>query len=298
MRHVPLLLILWLLSATAFAACPPPGYSRESLATLRANAFALADDAARNALAIALLDCLDAPDPALRDGIAFEALSTWLRGGQLDTPTRARLLSALQPMLQPTTTVDVGFRRPFAALVLSEVARTDRVSPWLDAPQREALVTAATQYLISVDDYRGFDDHEGWRHGVAHGSDLLLQLVLNPALDAAQLDRMLMAITRQIAPPGEHTYVFGEPERLARPVLYAALRDAYTAQRWQAWFAAIASPAPLPDWGAALQSRAGLARRHNLRAFLSAIYVESRDSEDPKLAQLAPLALAALQGIP
>ena len=38
---------------------------------------------------------------------------------------------------------------------------------------------------LSVRDYRGFDAKQGWRHGVAHGADLLLQLSRNRhAVDA------------------------------------------------------------------------------------------------------------------
>ncbi|MGE3106460.1 MAG: hypothetical protein AB7K14_14620, partial [Lysobacterales bacterium] len=70
-----------------------------------------------------------------------------------------------------------------------------------------------------------------------------------------------------------------------------------TAAEWQDWFAAVAAPAPLPDWRAAFQSRAGLARRHNVRAFLSAIYIGASDG-DPKLAVLAPMARARLLEIP
>lgn len=280
------------------ATCPPTGYDTGHLTALRDRTFTLDDDTERNALALALLDCLSTPDPTLRDGIAFEALSTWLRGAKIAADTRTRMFDALLPMLEPVADDEAGFRRPFAALVLSEVARTDRVAPWLDAVQRETLVAAATRYLASVDDYRGFDDREGWRHGVAHGADLLLQLVLNPALDAAQIDRILTSVAKQIAPAGAHFYVFGEPERLARPVLYAAQRGTRNAEQWHAWFAAIAAPAPLPDWRAAFRSRAGLAQRHNVRAFLSAIYITARDDDDPNVSMLAPMALAALREIP
>jgi hypothetical protein len=297
MRLLILLLAVAACAVSAHAACPPSGYDRDRLGALRENAFALPDADVRNALAVDLLDCLGAPAPDLRDGIAFEALSTWLRADHLTAATRTALLARLLPMLESTTGDEAGFRRPFAALVLSEVARTDRVAPWLDAAQRKTVVAAATRYLASVDDYRGFDDREGWRHGVAHGADLLLQLVLNPALDAGQIERILTAVAQQVAPPGTHFYVFGEPERLARPVLYAALRETRSAEQWQAWFAAVAAPAPLPDWHAAFQSRAGLARRHNVRAFLSAIYTGTRDG-DPKLSILAQIALVRLQAIP
>lgn len=297
LRLVSVFVLLTLMPPSQ-ATCPPTGYDTGRLTALRDRAFALDATAERNTLALALLDCLGTPDPTLRDGIAFEALSTWLRGGTIAADTRTRLFDALLPMLEPVADDEAGFRRPFAALVLSEVARTDRVAPWLDAAQRETLVAAATRYLASVDDYRGFDDRQGWRHGVAHGADLLLQLVLNPALDAAQIDRILTSVAKQIAPAGEHFYVFGEPERLARPALYAAQRGTRNAEQWHTWFAAIAAPAPLPDWHAAFRSRAGLARRHNVRAFLSAIYITARDDDDPKVSMLAPMALAALREIP
>lgn len=282
----------------AHATCPPSGYDEAQLSALHDNTFAITDGDERNALALGLLDCLGAANPQLRDGIAFEALSSWLRSDQLHADTRTRLLDALLPMLDAKADDEAGLRRPFAALVLSEVARTDRIAPWLTGGQREALLNAATIYLISVRDYRGFDDREGWRHGVAHGSDLLLQLVLNPALSNEHVERILAAVAKQIAPPGEHFYVFGEPERLARPVLYAALRESRSPEQWQQWFKAVATPTPLPSWRAAFASREGLARRHNARAFLSAIYVVARDDDDPKVSLLAPMALAGLREIP
>ena len=99
-----------------------------------------------------------------------------------------------------------GFRQPFAALVLAEVARTDRIESWLTPAQRVALVDSAARYVTSVRDYRGFDPKEGWRHGVAHGADLLLQLALNPAVDRAGLDRLLGAVAAQVAPRGALIY--------------------------------------------------------------------------------------------
>lgn len=298
MRLLALLLAIVAYAGTALATCPPTEHDREYLRGLREDGFALDDAVARNALALELLDCLGAPDPALRDGIAFGGLSTWLRAKQLSTTTREMLFDRLLLTLNRKNDDEAGFRRPFAALAMSEVARTDRIDPWLSAGQREALVATASQYLTSVRDYRGFDDREGWRHGVAHGSDLMLQLVLNPALSGTQIEQVLTAVATQVAPDGAHFYVFGESERLARPVLYAALRDSRSAEQWQQWFRSIAAPTPLPDWRAAFQSREGLARRHNVRAFLSAIYATARDDEDPKVSALAPMALAGLRGIP
>ena len=53
--------------------------------------------------------------------------------------------------------------------------------------QLQQAVDAAARYLQSVRDYRGFDEREGWRHGVAHGSDLIWQLAVNPRTSKSQL---------------------------------------------------------------------------------------------------------------
>ncbi len=279
-------LALWMQPALA-ADCPPTGYDRASLEALKSAKFEMAD-VARQQLAIALLPCLGSADPVLRDGLAFEAYSTWMRADLLYQPTRLELLNQLRPMLMPEPRDPGGFRQPFAALVLSEVARTDRLASWMTAEQRAGLVDAAASYLASVRDYRGYDEREGWRHGVAHSADLVTQLVLNPAVDRAAIDRLLAAVAAQVAPPGEHAYVDGESERLARPVLFAAKRGLHTADDWRMWLVAVSSPAPLPDWGAAFQSRAGLAKRHNLQAFLYALYVNAQESGDVGMQSLLP----------
>ena len=211
-----------------------------------------------------------------------------MRAKSLDVATRTELLARLSAMIAPGQADRDGFRQPFAALVLSEVARTDRIAPWLDAKQRTALVESAARYVTSVRDYRGFDEKDGWRHGVAHGADLLMQLALNPAVDRAGLDRLLGAVAAQVAPAGPHSYIDGESERLARPVLFAAQRGVYSAEDWEKWLGTIAAPAPAGSAEANIRLRAGLARRHNLQAFLYALYVNARESGDPNMQALVP----------
>jgi len=71
------------LAASADAVCPPSGYSETTLLALKAREFNIRDDAERQAFALALVPCLADTDPTLRDGIAFEALSTFMRAKQL-----------------------------------------------------------------------------------------------------------------------------------------------------------------------------------------------------------------------
>jgi hypothetical protein len=292
-------LVLAAIARPVAAACPPDGWPRERLVELKAAQWKLDDAARRNALARSLADCLSDRDPLLRDGIAFEALSAWMRGSALEAATMRALLETLQPLLLEGRPDPDGFARPFAALTLSEIARADRVAPFLSTAERDALVAAAAGYESNVRDYRGFDDRDGWRHGVAHGADLLLQLALNPGTGEAHHRRMLAAIASQVSPDGGHAYVFGEPERLARPVLFIARRGTVDGASWVAWMRSVAGPGPFGEWSRAVESRAGLARRHNVAAFVLALYASLRESSDGAAKELLlPPVIEALHALP
>jgi hypothetical protein len=167
--------------------------------------------------------CLDGlygrPRPVIRDGVAFEGISSWMRGQQLSAETVLSLNDKLQVQIQSTADPN-GFQQPFAALLLAEVARVDRLETILTSAMRDELVDVAAKYLAGVNDYRGFSSTEGWRHGVAHGSDLVVQLVLNPNILPGQAEQLMAAVATQIAPAGEMFYVAADG-RLARAAFYA-----------------------------------------------------------------------------
>lgn len=290
---------LLLAGAPAWAAsCAPAGASRTDLEALRAADFEVADDDRRQALALDLVDCLGDPDPAVRDGIAFGALEHWLRADEVALETRKAMLPRLVAAAAPGAPDEDGVHRPFAILALSEIARTDRLQPWLDDAGRRQLLDLAVEYLTTLRDYRGFDPQDGWRHGVAHGADLVTQLVLNPAFGRAEVDRLMSAVAVQVIPPVEHAYVEGEPERFARAVLYAAQRGLHSADEWQAWLARLMeAPAGMP-WSETYARREILVRRHDLAAFLYALYVNVRESEQPGFDVLLPGLRAALRELP
>lgn len=269
------LLVVLLSGAAAAQTCPPTEAPRERLRALAAAQWKLDDDALRSRLALGLLDCLAAPDPELRDELALSALTAWMRGGQLSTEI-ARLIGE-RALVRMSAVDPTGFGPPFAALALAEVARADRLRPLWTPGERDAVLVAASRFVAAVQDYRGFDPREGWRHAVAHGADLLMQLALNPLLDRSQLDRILDAVLAQATPPG-HFYVFGEGERLARPVIFVARRGLHTEAEWTAWLGRVAL-AGSPERGAppGLES---LARQHNAKALLLPLYASVQEGGD------------------
>ena len=276
--------------------CPPAGWTSLRLVALKGDKFAIDDAAARRSLALALTGCLGDPNPAIRDGIAYEALTAWMRAGLLDRLTLIELRGRLMPMLSD---VDAqGFRGPFAALVMAEVARTDRINAWMSAEERDALVESAAKFLADVRDYRAFDPVEGFRHGVAHGADFVLQLALNPAVTKPQLDSLLAAIATQVAPRTLVSYTAGEPDRLARPVLFIAQRGLHSDQEWKSWFGPVLSPNPMAGWDEAFSTAPGLAKRHNTRALLLSLYAAASGTENAGVRQLLAPVREGLKLVP
>ncbi len=268
------LVLVFGLNSFTQAACAPAGMEREDLIALKKNQWKITDAEPRQKVALQLLDCLADPDPVLRDEIAFEALSFWMRSGQLHTATLLTIYQRLLARLDQTADAQ-GVALPFAVLGLAEVARVDRLQTLLSQAERQALVSKATGYLTHLHDYRAYDALVGWRHGVAHGADLMLQLSLNPELSRVQQISMLAAIGAQLAPT-EHAYQHGESERLMAPVFYLARRSQLEAGDWEKWFATFLQA----DTHGAENMPEKLTRRHNLNAFLYALYFSLQESGD------------------
>ena len=281
-------------AADTSGACKPIPTMLHKLEALKAGKWQLADDALRQTLAIDLLDCLAAPDPVLRDDLAFTALSAWMRAKQLSPETLHRINTELQSHLNMGEPDAAGFRKPFSALTLAEVARADRVQKYLSDDELDQLITTGTKYLAKVRDYRGFSATEGWRHGVAHAADLMLQLALNPRLSKAQADRLLAAIASQVAPAGEHFYQYHEGERLMAPVFYIARKTLHDNADWDAWIASLMATQKADE----PTTQTSLARRHNLAGFLLPLYFSLQESTDAaQRARLLPAVAKALKAL-
>ncbi|MBL8651822.1 MAG: DUF2785 domain-containing protein [Sphingopyxis sp.] len=264
----------------------------DSRKALAAAVFSKADEARIDDL----IACLGDPDPVRRDEGAFALWSEGLRGKLLSPePMRHAMQRLSAPLAAPDDAV--GFRKPVAALALSEVARADRIAAFLTDAECHALAQLSATYMRGIADHSGFVAGEGWRHGVAHGADLMLQLALNPRLARADVDPMLAALGVQIAPVDHHHYHQGEAGRLGRPILFLAKRTDIDDAARAAWFRTLHPDAAL-RWQAPDGSDEKLAAAHNSTAFAQAIYVAASESQDPQVRRLAPLALGLIEALP
>jgi hypothetical protein len=76
--------------------------------------------------------------------------------------------------------------------------------------------------------------------------------------------------------------------------LYVARRGVLSPDEWQAWLVAL-----VPRLGSSpgYDDPAWLARRHDLLAFLTALYLEADQSEDANIRALKPAVVAAIKQI-
>lgn len=268
--------------------CLSNKWQKSDLLQLKEEKFSLENKTEKDALALQLLNCLASPDPILRDGIAFEALSYWLRNDQLSQSIYIQMFNHLTHVLNSNVEDFHGVYQSFSILTLSEVARVDRKLPFLTDKQRVYLVKIGTGYLTNLKDYRGFSDKVGFRHGIAHSSDLMLQLTLNPAIKKPQLDKILKSLASQTSAHEQHSFINGEPKRIAMAVLYAFLREEYSVDDWNLWLKSVTKPSPFEQWQNVYQSEKGLIKLHNIQNFLYALYATIKPSKNEKLVQMIP----------
>lgn len=289
MRSLLILLCTCLMSVKAYSQCHPQ-YNDSELLQLKNKGFHLKDSEHLHEFIVGLPACLSHPNPVIRDGVVFEAMSQLIRAKVIEPETLQVLFSNLiqrlkitnHNALQAEQPQDENFEKPFAALVLSEVVRADRISPYLRKEQRVEAVATIANYMESIEDYRGFNDVEGWRHAVAHSADVMLQLALNKTLSPAHIHQLLDALQSQISPK-DHFYHYGEPKRLAIAFIYLVFREGISLENIKERLEEIAAPAPLKQWSDAYKSNTGLAHMHNNRAFLLELSVLSSNREQEKL---------------
>jgi len=244
-----------------------------------------------------LVECLGSPDPVLRDKVGYEGLSLLLRSELVNDPLKHDIRLKLLANMDPETPDPDGVLKPFSVLVLAEIIRADRVSPYMSDAERSEALDAGIRYLYQLNDYRDYDDREGWRHGVAHGADLLLQAVLNPAYDR-EAHLMIVETAFVKARALNHGYTAGEGERLARPILYAANAGKITQEEWGLLFGDFMSPSPMLEWSDAYRSRGGLNRLHNAKLLLHTLHFTASRQTGETFELLANLTEQALIDLP
>jgi hypothetical protein len=196
------------------------------------------------ALALEAAGLLSSPDPALRDGVGFEALARWVwRDGLVPAADLETLRLRLQGNLEAGLGESAGDRaygRSFSALGLSILAAADLRKPWMTPEAFDGLLGAATRYLGAEKDVRGFVPGGGWVHATAHTADVLKFLARSPRLTPAGQARIVTAVASRLGTAGV-VFAWGEDERLAQALLSLARRKDFDPKPFEAWLTALAA---------------------------------------------------------
>jgi hypothetical protein len=226
-----------LLAPLAALADPHPPAWWEAL---RGEGFRLADTSSASALAREAIGLLDSTDPAIRDGIAYEALARWIYEDRLfDAQALAPLVDELEARARRGLGEAAGdglYGRSFALLVLSVVAAADDRDALLDDARFHALVALGTGALRGERDLRGHEPGNGWGHATAHAADLLKFLARNPRLRPIEQAGIVGAIEERLRSAGL-VFTWGEDARLASALAAVAARDDADPAAFLAWFA-------------------------------------------------------------
>jgi hypothetical protein len=289
--------------ATSKAGSVLPGCTEKDKAfwrALQAQKGVPATGLSADTLGPALVSCLGSPDPEMRDGLAYELLTSWMRSGALsDSALRATTRTLIEGLGSGLGQAgkETVFRRTFSALVLSEVVRRDNLQPFLAPEEAAQVLAAAVRYLEEERDLRGLSDKLGWMHGVAHGADLLWRLAMSPRLEQAGLERILQAVASKVA-PSEHAYIHNESDRLARVVGAVMRRGLVPSDTFARWLTEVATPKGMASWEEAFRREKGMAQLHNTKQFLRALHSQwTLEKADPARGQLIPPLVSELQKV-
>lgn len=238
-----------------------------------ADGLAVPSDRPLDDLTAELTRMLGSPDPAVRDGLAYPTLATWIDRGVYDD-----LLSGLGDGMAAGLRVGLGetegdavFRRSFSGLVLAECIARDNGRPLLPGGKILEWGDRLATWLLGERDTRGFVAGKGWAHAIAHGADAIGTLAASPHLAKPELTVLLDVVADRVLLPTERLFGSGEPDRLAMATLEVLRRNAVPLTVLEPWIARLAAGArTLGNY----DDRDPYLVGGNAQAFLRALYLQ------------------------
>jgi hypothetical protein len=168
-----------------------------------------------------LLDMLRSADPHERDDVAYTELSRRIAEGDADE----RLLVTGNEMADRFADPEIQ-TRSFAALILADIAARDRLARLLPSSAVLAWSDRLSRWYRNEPDLRGWDEHLGWLHAVAHGADALGSFGLSRHLGARELRGLLDLARDRLLQPTDVVFANQEDDRLAYAITVVLTRRA------------------------------------------------------------------------
>ncbi|GAA4733370.1 DUF2785 domain-containing protein [Nocardioides endophyticus] len=240
---------------------------------VHAEGLAVPSDRPLAELTAELTRMLGDPDPALRDGTAYPALTTWIERGVYDD-----LLAGLGDGMASGLLVGIGerdtdsvFRRSFSALVLGECIARDNDRPLLPGGKILEWGDRLTTWMLRERDLRGWVPGKGWAHAVSHGADTMAILARSPHLATPELTVLLDVVADRLLMPVDRLFSSGEGDRLAFATVTILRRNLVPLRVLEPWIARIAASAGTRS---SYDERDPYLAGGNAEAFLRALYLQ------------------------
>ena len=128
---------------------------------------------------------------------------------------------------------DAVFVRSFSALVIALILYKDSENRFLPEALIQTALKKSGNYLSLETDYRGYVEKKGWAHAVAHGSDLLAQVILHPLFDSNfSINQCIMTLQKCLNT--NYAYIDEEEERML-PVIDALVQKGLSDEQLKNW---------------------------------------------------------------
>ncbi|BCB03611.1 DUF2785 domain-containing protein [Bacillus sp. KH172YL63] len=128
-------------------------------------------------------------DGQLRDNLIYSSFYRLIEHNALSSPQMLLLLDTCMDenhlFLGIGSRDDTVFTRAFSSLVLALLLRKNRTQSFLPPEKVHQAISACFHYLEREEDTRGYVEGKGWAHSIAHGADLLEQVIRHPAFSPA-----------------------------------------------------------------------------------------------------------------
>ncbi|MFC7373491.1 DUF2785 domain-containing protein [Fictibacillus iocasae] len=190
-------------------------------------------------LALEMMQHIGDTDPDLRDKLIYTKMFHMIKA-QLFTNSELEHLLILSVDDQHLffrlgeEGTDSVFTRTFSVLITALVLNRHNENPFLSDAVFQEVKSRVFQYARRERDIRGYVEHQGWAHSVAHMADCLDELALNEAAGKDDLTEILHIAQQKMM---ESRLVFDteEDERMATAVVMVLKRGLHSYEELIAW---------------------------------------------------------------
>ena len=213
-----------------------------------------------------LLEHLGDPSPEIRDELVFTSLA---RGIQEELFTQEQFHFIAETILSDEgvekeidkiglSTLDRSFRALIYANLLSADANQQSIFyQRLKADIRYILLDQGLHYLLKEKDTTGFSSQYGWVHAVAHGADLLTEVVCHPDFPNDKVHKVFNTISIR--------FTDDEDWRLARVLYEPILQGKIEQEQVASWIKTLDFP---------IEEREDFYKFSNLKSCLLEVYIQ------------------------